>query len=122
MRLRELDATFVGDWRPGGYRRLESMQGAQGLLFQCPQCAIGKPKAEDGCIAGDHYVLCWFANPIGAAAVPASAIPGPGRWTFSGASIDDAMLSPSVNCDTHPTISHPGDCHWHGYVRNGEAS
>ena len=123
MRLCDLDAQFVGEWRPGGYVRLTSVQGAQGILFQCPGCAAGKPRAEDGGIAGDHYVLCWFVNPVGGAlVVPASESPGPGRWTFSGSSIDDTTLSPSVNCDTHPTIQHPGDCHWHGWVKAGDAT
>lgn len=127
MRLRDLDARFVGGWRPGNHRDLPSIEGAQGLLFQCPFCAAGKPAVveEDGSrgFAGAHYVLCWFANPINAERVPDSEFPGPGRWTFSGTSIDDATLSPSVNLDVHTThTGDPHECRWHGWVKSGDAA
>ncbi len=117
MRLRQLGAEFLGEYSSTGYRRLESIEGAQGVIFQCPKCAEGKPPGEpDGVgFAGAHSVLCWFTNPRNAAAVPVSAFPGPGRWTIEGSSIDDLTLHPSVH------LSGAG-CGWHGWVKAGDAS
>lgn len=121
MRLRDLDAQFVGAYKvgpPTSYRRLRSIDGAQGLLFQCPKCAVGKPTGGNQhrrFVRGAHYILCWFANPCNAPRVPDNAVPTGGRWTFAGDKIDAATLSPSVN------LPGPG-CGWHGWVKSGEAA
>ena len=118
MRLRELDATFVADVDPAtlSSRRQQEIDGAQGVLFQCPKCAAGKPPAPDGGVQGAHYVLVCFANPRNAPVAPAEYDPNP-RWQMSGTSLDDLTLSPSVNLDV------PGatGCRWHGFVTNGDA-
>lgn len=123
--LRDLDATFIGGWHPGGQRLLEGINGAQGIRFQCPLCARGKEQGEeDGrrFYRGAHYVLCYFRNPIGAEVVPPDAVPGPGRWTAEGTGLDDLTFVPG---DPPMMISvlltGPG-CGWHGFIRAGVAT
>ena len=47
MRLRDLDAHFVGDLAPDGrsYRVVDRLDDAQGVLFQCPRCAADQMAA-----------------------------------------------------------------------------
>lgn len=119
MKLTDLDASFVGAWKPQLFTHLDSLLGAQGVLFQCPTCQAGLKRGEENgkrFVEGDHYILCWFVNPQLAERVPDSEFPGPGRWTVSGTSLDDLTLSPSVNA----TVG--GGCAWHGWVRNGDAT
>jgi hypothetical protein len=53
MRLRDLDAVFLGaPTEGGGHRRLPDAEGAQGILFQCPKCAEGAERAVDGGLVG----------------------------------------------------------------------
>lgn len=117
MKLRDLDACFVADYRMSGnsdsYREQDSIEGAQGLLFICPLC-------------GGHSVLCWFRNPRNAPRVPDNVEPGPGRWTVSGNGLDDLTLYPSVDLDTESTRKAEAQgykvCKWHGHVENGGAA
>lgn len=116
MRLRDLDAWFCGQAKVGSYRRQPELAGAQGILFQCPKCAVGcEPGEEDGrrFFRGAHYILCWFANPVGADVAPAALNPTP-RWRVeSGTGLDDLTLSPSILI--------VGGCAWHGFIREGSA-
>jgi hypothetical protein len=129
MKLRELDATFVGRWNDSGYHRFAQTiePGVQGLCFQCPICAVGKVHGEEagvGYAEDAHYVLVWFANPIAAAVAPPEADSKPHhRWTFAGSSIDDATLTPSVNLDIpNPETGVTSGCRWHGWVKDGDAT
>ena len=114
MRLAELEGRFVGGYAQiasrVSHRELASVDGAQGVLFECPKCH-------------GHQVLCWFKNPRNAPIVPADAKPGPGRWIFTGDSIDTLTLEPSVDLSKidaeHP--AHEGRCYWHGWVKSGNA-
>ena len=120
MKLTDLDAQFVHDAKPDfSYRISDAFHGAQGVLFQCPACAVGKEVGEeDGRrhAKGAHYIRIMFANPTGAPVADADCDPNP-RWTVSGSGIADLTLSPSVNLDVG------GDgCRWHGWVTNGEAA
>lgn len=120
QKLLELDARFVGNYHAGtgtpadptSYQILAGVDGAQGVLFVCPRC-------------GGHSVLCWFSTPRNAPPVPADASPKPGRWTFSGDSIESLTLQPSVDlskdADGKPWPAGDGHCLWHGWVTNGEA-
>jgi hypothetical protein len=115
VKLADLEPTFLGQYREddGGrasYRQLDSVEGAQGVLFICPKC-------------GNHSVLCWFVNPRNAPRVPDSAFPRPGRWTFSGDTFDVLTLTPSVDLSqvTDENPKHPSRCYWHGFLTNGEA-
>lgn len=121
-RLLNLDAEFVGSVNVVGersYRRQGSeLQGAQGVMFQCPKCAEGKEQGEeDGRrhYKGAHYIVAWFANPVGAPVAPPEIMPGiTARWTQSGSGLHDLSLTPSILL--------PGaGCQWHGFVTNGEA-
>jgi hypothetical protein len=127
MRLRDLDAEFVGNYRTDDgvrYSRLGEriVDGVQGLQFQCPKCAIGcEPGEENGrrFVRGAHYVLCWFTNSRNTPNVPADAFPLPGRWTFEGTSIDDITFTGPGAASV--LITGPG-CGWHGFIRSGEAT
>lgn len=108
MKLRELDANFVGNATQDSFVEQENIDGAQGIMFDCPLCH-------------GHSVLCWFSNPINAAKVADELEPKPGRWKASGSSIDDLTLEPSVNLDNQNARDHKA-CLWHGWVRNGDAA
>lgn len=100
MKLTELDAQFVrleGNTLP----HVDTLAEAQGVWFMCPQCRR-------------HYVLCWFRG----RGVPDTETPGPGRWDPSGTGLQDLTLSPSVLL---PSTT-PGECNWHGWVKNGDAA
>lgn len=125
MKITLLDAEFVGQvtGTPGQasgvscMRQGAQIEGAQGLWFQCPVCAVGKePGEEDGrrFVRGAHYVLCWFSNPRNAPPLDATWWPTIARWTMSGSSLDDLTLQPSILLK--------GGCNWHGYLTNGDAA
>lgn len=121
MRLRDLDASFVGEVNGSSSKQLSDVDGAQGIMFQCPKCAQGKEVQEkDGerFVIGVHYVLCWFSNPRNAEKVPISLAPTPGRWQFEGNSIDDITF---IGPDAASVLLF-GGCSWHGFIRNGDAS
>jgi hypothetical protein len=125
MRLRHLDAKFIGRYKSGAsgttYRTDVGIAEAQGVMFQCPKCAIGKPTGGNQhrrFVRGAHYVICWFRNPRNAQPVPDSADPKPGRWYFTGTSIDDLTFTGPGAMSVLLT----GGCGWHGFVTNGNAS
>lgn len=123
MRLTDLDARLFGrvDANNGVKYMQDELRGAQGVLFQCPKCAIGKERGEeDGrrFVRGAHYIAVCFSNPIGAPVAPQEFDHNP-RWTMSGTSIDDLTLSPSINLDVPENA---GGCGWHGFVTNGDAA
>jgi len=135
VKLRDLYAEFVGGYHGVdtghdhvGFSRLGDrvVDGVQGILFQCPKCAEGLERGEetdeDGTVRhfvrGAHSILCWFTNPVNAERVPDDADPKPGRWTFSGTSIDDiTFIGPAA-----ASVLLTGGCGWHGFVNNGEAA
>lgn len=113
MRLRDLDAHFIGKAKieeedVRSYERLPGIEGAQGIMFQCPKCAG----------TSGHYVICWFATPVNAPRVPDKVNPGPGRWNPQGFSIDDLTFVPPGAV----SVQLLGGCNWHGFVKNGDAS
>lgn len=96
VKLLDLDATFVRHTGNGDFQELPTRAGANGVMFDCPKCQR-------------HSVLVWDRT------VPAGIGPGPGRWDFSGDTLDTLTLSPSVNLEPH-------GCCWHGWVRDGDAA
>jgi len=130
MRLRDLDARFVYSATASGSRlsHKDSVEGAQGVMFQCPECAKGKEIVVDTerevgerarrYVVGAHYIRVFFSNPLGATVAPPEADHNP-RWEMTGTTLDDLTLSPSINLDI------PGNeagCRWHGWVKNGDAA
>jgi hypothetical protein len=114
-KLIDLEPTFLGNYHvgtgpadPTSYHQLQSVDGAQGVMFTCPKC-------------GDHQVLCWFTNPRNAPMVPPDAHPLPGRWSFSGDTFDVLTISPSIDLSRidAKNPAHPSRCYWHGFVENG---
>lgn len=112
MKLSALEATFIGRYNHANrsHFQLDSVDGAQGLLFVCPKCQR-------------HSIIAWFSNPRNAPRVPDDAFPGPGRWTLNGDTIDTLSLHPSVDLSKIDAKNpeHPGRCYWHGWVKNGDA-
>lgn len=115
MKLRDLEARFVGEVSQDGkyFRYLDSVEGAQGIMFLCPKCF----KANGGRV-GTHMVLCWFANPRNAPKVPDNMDPKPGRWNFQGETIDELTF---VGPGAFSVLLTSG-CNWHGFVKNGDAT
>lgn len=130
MRLSRLNAHFIGQWHAKSYRHLGTIDGAQGLLFQCPKCAVGCEYGEEpdpitggirGFHRGAHHILCWFRNPRNAEPVPDDADPKPGRWWVAGETIEDISFvagdPPMAN-----SVLLIGGCDWHGFVKDGDAA
>lgn len=112
MRLLNLDAHFLGEYGPEGYRKVDTLAEAQGVMFQCPKCSDGKERG-DGFMVGVHYVICWFRDKV-----PATATPGPGRWNPSGVGLDDlTFVGPGAT-----SVLLTSGCGWHGFVQNGDAT
>jgi hypothetical protein len=134
MRLRDLHAEFLGGWHDDrakgghiGYRgQGNRLARAQGIRFQCPLCAAGKPIVEEKgerFVRGAHSVICWFRNPRNAKPVPDDADPKPGRWWVSAAStgLDDLTFEAGDPPMSYSVLLTSG-CGWHGFVKNGEAA
>lgn len=130
MRLRDLDGRFFGETTDSTSQMRDSLEGAQGVMFQCPSCARGLDRGEhEGrtFFRGAHYIRVCFSNPRGTS-VASDAFAGgkPRRELVSGTSLDDLTLSPSINCDIPwkdaDGVEHPSSCKFHGYVRNGDAA
>jgi len=90
--------------RPVTYlNRVEKVEEAQGLEFNCPRCSNGHSihvAFRDRGVLDHHGSRDSSGNPT--------------RWAVSGTSLEDLTLSPSVDC----TISNP-NC-WHGHITNGQ--
>ena len=98
LRLTDLEPELWRVVEPGARAHdVASMDDAQGLYFNCPKC-------------GNHGVLVWFRD----RGVPADEVPGPARWSVSGAGLNDLTLSPSILLTS--------GCGWHGFVVNGEVT
>jgi hypothetical protein len=65
-------------------------------------------------------VICWFLNPRKGSPVPDDEVPGPGRWTREGETIDTLTLGPGKNGARSVLLT--SGCGWHGFVTNGEAA
>lgn len=131
MKLTDLDARFFGDATDRSSMDRDSIEGAQGLRFQCPKCGEGKESGEeDGrrFLIGVHSIRICFSNPRGAPVASDAFAGNAARWKIeSGTSLDDLTLSPSINYDIpwkHPDtgVEYPSTCKFHGYIKNGDAS
>jgi hypothetical protein len=138
MKLLDLDAEFIGNAQPKQCRRQgNQVEGAQGVMFQCPLCSVGLERGEEDVTRGieghqiverrrfargAHYVFVWFSNPRNAPPAPAECWPKP-RWTFTGESLETLSLAPSIDIiDVDEQGNRKGTLCWHGFVTNGEAT
>jgi len=101
--LDRLEARFI-KLTDTGFQRVETIAEASGVMFLCPKC-FADIKGK-GC----HSIVCWFEGKVSDLEMP-----GPGRWTPTGTTIQELTLSPSINLSG-------GGCGWHGFVQNGQAS
>lgn len=126
MKLLDLDARFIGnvDVAKKSSRRQDGIEGAQGVMFQCPKCGEGKERGRKdgrGYIKGAHYIKVCFSNPRGATVAPEAYDDNP-RWEMSGTSLEDLTLKPSINCDIPNDDGTPSHCKFHGFVTNGDVA
>jgi hypothetical protein len=82
MRLTELEPELLKvvdarSWTTEGV----TLATADGVSFLCPACF-----RTNGGPVGTHHVICWRPR------VPPAQSPGPGRWEFRGASLDELSL------------------------------
>jgi len=103
---------FMWGPRPYRYEFLDvgTVAEADQIMFLCPACF-----AKNGGAVGTHSVMVTFAGrgvPDEAGSVDSDGKPS--RWTASGTSLDDLVLTPSILLDAKRK---PGEgCHWHGFV------
>ena len=93
-----------------GFQDVETLAEADHLMFLCPECF-----AKNGGSVGTHSVMVTFAGRnVPDEAGSRDADGNPSRWTASGTSLDDLVLTPSILLDAKRK---PEDgCHWHGFV------
>lgn len=89
---------------------VDTLVEADGVMFLCPKCY-----AENSGPVGTHSVICWFVGKV-----TDDVDPKPGRWTPKGTGLYDLTFVPSAG-RSHSVLL-LGDCGWHGFVSNGEAS
>lgn len=92
------------------FHTVQTVAEADNIFFLCPLCF-----ARNGGATGTHSVHVSFAG----RAVPDEASTRdstgkPSRWSASGSTIDDLVLSPSILLDASRKPEE--GCHWHGFV------
>jgi hypothetical protein len=93
-----------------GHHDVATVAEADHIMFLCPKCFT-----KNGGSVGTHAVMVTFAGrnvPDEASSHDADGKPS--RWTASGTTIDNLVLTPSILLDAKrkPTEG----CHWHGFV------
>lgn len=109
MRLTELEPSWVR-LTDKGYRHVDSIAEAQGVLFLCPACFT-----KNAGPVGTHSVLCWSR----ARGVPDGVNPGPGRWSLIGTSFEDLTIGSEDGKGASVDL---GAGEWHGHITNGEVT
>jgi hypothetical protein len=140
VRLLELNGHFLASTEDKCWRRVGSIDRANGVSFQCPKCAEGKEAGDNECDCGEtphaewcgfgrrhrkgaHHVICWFRNPRRLAPVGPDMDPKPGRWWISASSTSLENLTFEHGEPAMPkSVLLLGGCNWHGYVTGGEAT
>lgn len=89
------------------FRNVGSFEQADRAFFVCPACFI-----SNGGFVGTHSIAI---DRVGGGTPDDACIHNnqdqPVRWAFSGSSLEDLTLAPSIQI--------LGGCNWHGFVRNG---
>ena len=104
VRLRDLDPQLLAHTGESNSRIITDIKEANGIFFCCPLCYL----ANESSIIGTHRIKCWSPD------VPDDAVPGPGRWSIVGTSIDDLSLVANSS-----SVHLLNGCGWHGYVQKG---
>ena len=106
MRLTELEPKFlkIDGINFGSFRRIDSIDEADGIIFICPVCFT----ANRGNV-GSHSIICWRPK-----APQAVNLTGPGRWEFTGTGYEDLTLVAESS-----SVLLRGGCNAHFFVRDG---
>lgn len=102
--LRELGARFIKIVAPDQRRTIDTVEGADGVIFMCPKCYEDEPVGA----IGTHSIVCWQPH------VGQEHTPKPGRWQLVGTTIDDLSLVADSS-----SVKIEGGCEAHFHVRNG---
>lgn len=115
MKLTDLEPEFLRydaadqDGTHTSYRRVGSIEEANGLQFVCPKCLTANGYER----AGVHSVHCWCVG------VPLDVgLVGPGRWILVGTGFADLTL----NAPNSRSVQIIGGCAWHGFITNGDVT
>ena len=92
---------------PSFYRRVDSLEEANGIFFLCPLCFERNGHNR----VGVHGVICWGCD------VPQRVAPRPGRWRLQGTGFHDLSLQ-SCPGKSRSVLLLDG-CRWHGFVTDG---
>ncbi len=107
VNLRQLDADLIklGETVDGGtvLTPVNRLEEADGVMFLCPACY-----RKNGGPRGTHTVVCWRRG------VDMKHRPGPGRWLFTGETVANLTLEPSVH------LTSDQGCGAHFYIRHGD--
>lgn len=95
-------------WSPHPYRyvhhKVDTVADADQVSFLCPACF-----AKNNGPVGTHHVMVTFANRTVPDEAGSRGKDGkPTRWSVSGNSLRDLVLTPSIQIH--------GPCNWHGFV------
>jgi hypothetical protein len=105
MKLTDLEPSFLKITGEHSHKRIDTIQGADGIVFLCPKCFSDNAGTDKGV----HSIICWQPH------VPlTSTKSGPGRWNFQGTSYADLSL---VNGSS--SIALNGGCQAHFFIKNG---
>ena len=94
MKLTECEPEFLRVNDASHYRRVGSLQIADGILFYCPKCR-------------KHSILAWFHG----RKLPKSLDKGDVRWNVYGSDFSNLTLQPE-----RPMVY---QCGWNGSIRQG---
>ncbi len=107
MKLADLDPSFLKRDPDGGYRTVDSIIGADGIMFLCPVCFIRNKGA-----VGTHSMICWQPH------VPDTVYPKPGRWKFHGTDYSNLTLDNSAEKKSS-SVKIEGSFNSHFHITNG---
>lgn len=110
IRLLTLEPQFLKYTSLEGYRQVDTLAEADGILFLCPKCFAASNATREGV----HSVVCWFEDKV-----PDTAVPGPGRWNPTGTGYDDLSFVPGKRSNSVLLV---GGCAWHGFITDGGAT
>ena len=104
VRLSDLNPKLLVHTGNSSARFVDTIKEANGISFLCPLCFLANERSS----VGVHSIKCWSPG------VPDDVVPGPGRWSIAGTSIDDLSLFAKSS-----SVHLLEGCRWHGYVQKG---